>query len=63
MITIIKEEIIDGYKVITYSNGAVVKHIADAVVSDSVPPEPSLQDIINANNTTMLLKISKALGV
>lgn len=32
-------------------------------IPEPTPPEPSPQDIINATNTTMLLKISKALGV
>lgn len=35
----------------------------DVLQPEPTPPEPSPQDIINATNTTMLLKISKALGV
>mgnify|MGYP000910979328 FL=1 len=43
MIVVIKEEIIDGYKAITYSNGTVVRQIVGA--AESEPELPGATDI------------------
>jgi hypothetical protein len=44
MLTIIKEETIDGYKIITYSNGAVVKQSVSAVNQEFEPQELHLSE-------------------
>ena len=48
MLEIIKEEIIDGYKIIEYSNGAVVKQSVNAVIGEPEPPQPTEQEILQA---------------
>jgi len=61
MLEIINEETIDGYKIITYSNGAVVKQILNAT-SEVPVPEPTPQDILDATTTAKLNKILLLLG-
>lgn len=62
MLEIIKEEVIDGYKYIHYSNGAVVKQSANAVDGTELPettPEPTEQETIQAE---MLLNQQQIIG-